>query len=305
MGIKNLNRFLSDNCTKRSIRKQHLGSFKGKTVVIDTSIYMYKYQTENALLPNIKQLIETLLKYQIKPIFVFDGKAPPEKKDLIKQRAQLKREAESKYNDLINNPTEDNLPTVDELTNLKKQFVRIHDTDIVNVKKIMDEYKVEYLDASGEADQLCVFLVKTNKAWACMSDDMDMFVYGCAHVLRNFNLLQHTVIYYDMQMILLELDMSLTLFQEITVLSGTDYNIHSKTSLEQTIVWLYKYRQYCKQSKHKLCGPVKSDGSSIACSQYNIPNKTFYEWLIIYTNYIDNYDELMHIYQMFRTTGNY
>jgi len=284
MGIKNLNRFLSDNCTKKSIRKQHLGSFKGKTVAIDTSIYMYKYQTENALLPNMKQLIETILKYHITPIFVFDGKAPAEKRDLIKQRAQLKREAESKYNDLMNQHVDtDDQNTKDELEQLKKQFVRIHDTDIVNVKKIMDEYKVEYMDALEEADQLCVFLVKSKKAWACLSDDMDMFVYGCSHVLRNFNLSQHTVIYYDMQMILTELNMSMTLFREIMVLSGTDYNIHSKTALDQTIAWLYKYRQYCKQP--------------------NVSKKTFYEWLIIYTNYIDNYDELKHVYQLFTMPG--
>lgn len=81
-------------------------------------------------------------------------------------------------------------------------------------------------------------------------------------------------------MILIELEMSMPTFKEIMVLSGTDYNIHSNTSLEQTIQWLYKYKQYCK---HK----------------YNIPKKSFYEWLIINTNYIDNYDKLMHIFNMF------
>ena len=192
---------------------------------------MYKYQTENLLLPNMKQLIEILLKYQITPIFVFDGKAPLEKKELLRQRCQLKRDAELKYNTLLQQSDySDDQEKINELSDLKKQFVRIHDTDIVNVKKIMDEYNVKYITALEEADQLCALLVKTNKAWACMSDDMDMFVYGCAHVLRNFNLLQHTVIYYDMQMILTELDMSMTLFREIMVLSGTDYNIHSKTS---------------------------------------------------------------------------
>jgi 5'-3' exonuclease len=280
MGIKNLNRFLSDNCTKKSIRKQHLSSFKNKTIAIDTSIYMYKYQSENALLENMKQLIQTLINYNIKPIFVFDGQAPPEKKDLIRQRAQLKHAAEAQYNELLLN--QDPLqPQFDEkLAYLKKQFVRIHDTDIVNVKTLIDEMGVEYLEAEGEADQLCAFLVKSKKAWGCLSDDMDMFVYGCAHVLRNFNLTQHTVIYYDLKMVLIELEMTMKIFKEILVLSGTDYNIHSNTSLDQTIDWLYKYRQYCK-------------------NQHNIHKKSFYEWLTINTNYIDNYEQLMHIYRLF------
>ena len=285
MGIKNLNRFLSDNCTKKSIRKQHMNSFINKTIVIDTSIYMYKYQSENALLENMKRLIQILLYYRITPIFVFDGQAPPEKKDLIRQRAQLKHAAEAQYNELLlqhdsTQPLPDQQQLDEKLAYLKTQFVRIHATDIVNVKTLIDEMGVEYLEAEGEADQLCAFLVKSKKAWRCLSDDMDMFVYGCAHVLRNFNLTQHTVIYYDLQMVLIELEMPMHIFKEILVLSGTDYNIHSKTSLDQTIAWLYKYRQYCK-------------------NQHNIPKKPFYEWLTINTNYIDNYEQLMHIFSLF------
>jgi len=280
MGIKNLNRFLSDNCTKKSIRKQHLSAFKGKTIAIDTSIYMYKYQTANLLLENMKLLITTLLKYEIKPLFIFDGAPPPEKKELIYQRAQSKKEAEIKYNNLQQHSVNlDDKEVLDELADLKKQFVRIHDTDITNVKLLIKSLNVEYLEAPEEADQLCAHLIKTKKAWACLSDDMDMFVYGCTFVLRNLNLIQHTVIYYDMQMILTELNLSMTLFREIMVLSGTDYNIHSNTSLEETIQWLYKYKRFCKQP--------------------NIPKKTFYEWLMLNTNYIENYDKLKCIVRMF------
>ena len=285
MGIKNLNRFLSDNCTKKSVRKQHLRQFKGKTLAIDTSIYMYKYQTENLLIENMDQLIIILLKYGIIPIFVFDGKPPPEKKELIQQRSQQKKEAEMKYNELLQSVNSDTDLQVEdkskELTDLKKQFVRIRDTDIVVVKQLIDKYNILYIDAPEEADQLCAVLVKTKKAWACLSDDMDMFVYGCDFILRNLNLTQHTVIFYDMQMILTELEMSMTVFREIMVLSGTDYNIHSKTSLEQTINWLYKYNRYTKQL------------------DANLPKKPFYEWLVLNTNYIDNYDGLKHIYSMF------
>ena len=277
MGIKNLNRFFSDNCTSKSIRKQHLSNLRGKTIAIDTSIYMYKFQTDNRLVENMHLFIKALLQYNIKPIFVFDGQPPLEKKDLIKQRAVLKREAESKYNELVLNKVDD--IDKDELIDLKKQFVRIHNTDIAKVKDIIDEYRMPYVEAPGEADQLCVFLVKIKKAWAVLSDDMDMFVYGCARVIRNFNMEKHTVIYYEMALILEELELSMTLFKEILVLSGTDYNIHEPTSLEQTIKWLYKYKRYCRQPE--------------SCK------KTFYEWLIMNTKYINNYEELKHVYGMF------
>ena len=60
MGIKNLNRFLKENCTKKSIRKIQLNQFTNKTVVIDTSIYMYRYIAENALMENMYLLISLL-----------------------------------------------------------------------------------------------------------------------------------------------------------------------------------------------------------------------------------------------------
>ena len=42
MGIKYLNRFLQENC-KQSINKINLNELSGKKIVIDTSIYMYRY----------------------------------------------------------------------------------------------------------------------------------------------------------------------------------------------------------------------------------------------------------------------
>ena len=52
MGIKYLNRFLKENCSKNSIRKINLNQLESKTIVIDASIYMYKYIAENALIEN-------------------------------------------------------------------------------------------------------------------------------------------------------------------------------------------------------------------------------------------------------------
>ena len=39
-------------------------------------------------------------------------------------------------------------------------------------------------EAIGEADKLCALMDKENAVWGCLSDDMDMFIYGCKKVLR-------------------------------------------------------------------------------------------------------------------------
>ena len=101
MGIRHLNKYLKEKCTSQSIRKIHLKKLSGKTLVIDTSIYMYHFLAEYALMENMYLFISILKTHNITPIFIFDGKTPLEKKDVLIERAQRKKEAEEKYNTLL------------------------------------------------------------------------------------------------------------------------------------------------------------------------------------------------------------
>jgi len=255
MGIKNLNRFLRDNCSKRSIRKVNLKYFANKIVVIDTSIYLYKFMGENALMENMYLFMSILKSYHITPIFIFDGKPPPEKKELLNKRRIEKKEAEQKYLNIestMNNANEeDKKELLIEMDNLRRQFIRISQEDIRKVKTLMDAYGVQYVESPAEADVVCAYLVKSGKAHACMSDDMDMFLYGCPLVIRHISLKNHTAILYDTNEILTELDMTSRHFCEIMVLSGTDYNINSNASLYETIKWFRQYNNYREIQKRR------------------------------------------------------
>ena len=52
MGIKHLNKYLRVECAK-SITCMDMKELANKTIVIDISIYMYKYQTDGTLIENI------------------------------------------------------------------------------------------------------------------------------------------------------------------------------------------------------------------------------------------------------------
>lgn len=295
MGIKNLNRFLLNNCTKLAIHKIHLEELKNKTVVVDTSIYMYKFIAENALLENTYLLISLFKKYDINAIFIFDGKPPAEKHELIKDRQQKKQVAEHQYKELqaaLTIATDDDAAKKREIelemNVLKKQFIRVKDREINSVKQLMDAYCVEYHTSNGEADELCAAFVKTSKAWACITDDMDMFIYDCPYIIRSVSLLNHTAHIYDKQTILKELEMTPKQFQEIIILSGTDYNIHSKTSLNETIKWFYEYKKYVLNT---------------ASHNNQKPMLEFYVWLIKNTKYINDFSELLRTYRMFMTNN--
>lgn len=287
MGIKLLNRFLRDNCKRSSIKKIGLAELKGKTVAIDTSIYLYKFLGENALMEHMYLFISILLNNSIKPIFIFDGKPPPEKRDLLLQRRQNKEEAKAKYLELLEKQDDTSIKSDDdkrdiqkELDQLKLKFIRIREQDVCNIKELMDAYGVHYIDAKGEADELCAQYVKSGKAWGCFTDDMDMFLYDCPYILRNLSMMNRTVTMYDRNAILRDLDMTNKQFCEIMVLSGTDYNIHSNTSLKETIHWFYEYQNYVKNTHTRPLG--------------------FYTWLYRNTKYIEDYLMLLRTLQMFQ-----
>jgi len=290
MGIKHLNRFLRENCTAKSVRKVHLKTFANKSVVIDTSIYLYKFLGEESLFESMYLFISILKSYNITPIFIFDGKPPPEKQPLLIQRFLAKKDAESKYHALQSELNENEKLNDDEkreiileMNVLRRQFIRVRDEDVYSMKKLMDSYGVAYYDAPSEADLLCAYFIKIGKADVCFSDDMDMFLYGCNIVARNISLLNHTVTLYNADNILEELKLSYKHFCEIVILSGTDYDISNETSLIETVKWFREYKKYIDISNKK-----------------NMMYLEFYVWLFKYTKYIKDFHKLLRTYQMFQ-----
>jgi flap endonuclease-1 len=285
MGIRNLNRYLHENCTN-AITQHYLRDFAGKRIVIDTSIYLYRFVGENALIPQLYSMISILLANRMIPLFVFDGKAPPEKRELLRRRRLEKEYAKERYEILAKTlETEAMSPkeiaaVQKEMEVLNRQMTKVSETHIQEAKDLMDACGVQWIVAECESDQVCAYMVRSKKAWACLSDDMDMFVLGCTRVLRNLQLTSQTVLYYSLPSILRELGLSMVEFRQITVISGTDYNIEQTdnmtTNLTETLRWFQEYRFAKKYT-----------------------NMGFYDWLMKYTKYIKNMDMLNNIYQLF------
>ena len=263
MGIKFLNKILRDNCDQ-SIWQINISELQNKKIAIDISIYLYKYESTGTLLENMYLMLATFRQQNIIPILIFDGKPPPEKKELLQKRREDKITAKNEYNKL-KDQHEITDYDLDRMDQLKKQFVYITNEKIENVKQLIRAYGATYYDAPGEADELCAMLVIKKKVWACLSEDMDMFVYGCNRVLRYFSLVNQSVVLYYTKGMLKNLNMTQKEFREICVLSGTDYNINANTNTNTNngkhtcntiydIIKLFrKYQelQYQKQQKNK------------------------------------------------------
>jgi flap endonuclease-1 len=261
MGIRALNKFLQAKC-KSSIKSIPLSDLSGKKIAVDISIYLYKYISENALLENLYLMISVFRENNIIPIFIFDGKPPSEKNDTIASRKKNKTDAREEYYRLKlliesmkaetdvdadadgdadvelkkqkekekDNEISDMSQTMEQL---KKKFISIKYDDIQNVKTLLQAYGVTYFEAPGEADILCAKLVTNNIVYACLSEDTDMFVYGCGRVLRYLSLTLSNVVIYDLNHILKTLNISMDVFKKICILYGCDY---SHDSIEENSI---------------------------------------------------------------------
>jgi 5'-3' exonuclease len=290
MGIKHLNKFLRTECGD-SIKAISFAELSGKKIAVDISIYMYKYESNESLIENIYLMLALFRKYNIIPIFIFDGKPPTEKKALLQKRKEDKKEAEKEYNILkqkLDSNTicdDDKQEIISNMDLLKKQFIYINREKIGIVKDLIRSYGATYYDAPGEADELCALLVLKNKVWACLSEDMDMFVYGCTRVIRYLSLFNCTVVIYDMKEMLEILGVTQKELREICVLSGTDYNIQNYNNNSKIMPNLYEtLNLFNKYNKENINLNIKLE---------------FYEWLNQNSNYITDYELLKNIYDIF------
>ena len=279
MGIKHLNKYLIKKCSNDAIKKMKINDFQNKKFIIDTSIYMYKFMGEGSLIESMYLFISKMIYNNIEPIFIFDGKPPAEKRELLQRRRLEKKDAEAKY-DLLKTQIydasfqniflENKKEILEEMEELKGQFIKIRDSDIKKVKELLDAFGIQYLNSKSEADHLCAYL-SVDKDVYCVSDDMDMFIYGSKYIVRNINLQTDTMWLYNTEIILNELELEQEDLKKILILSGTDYNLNLNTSLIETLKWFQSYKR-----------EMIKNNTSI----------DFYEWLFKNTKYIEDKDKL-------------
>jgi 5'-3' exonuclease len=270
MGVRYLNQYLLTHA--KGINQLFLRSLYKKKVVIDTSIYMYKFKSQDVLLENMEKFIILLKDLCIYPIFVFDGEPKMNKKRVLKERRQYKQRAWKKYNECSNLSKQ-------EQAYLKSNYTRVSKKNTDDVKILMAQHDVMYIDAPHEADELCARLMLTNNVYACISDDMDMLLYGCTRVIRNIDIDTKTGTLYNLNTILSSLKMTHYDFKQVCILSGSDY-YKSLYTIFETI---------------KLYSIFKKS------NQYD-----FYTWICTNTNI--NYNELMlalNMYSILNDDFNY
>ena len=191
MGIKNLNTLI-ETYSKNGKTTKHLSEFSGKTLAIDTNVYLYKFlYGKSNHIDGIFFMVNKFKKFNILPIFVFDGKPPNEKKETIQNRKLIKIRMHDRINQLklklddVENDAE-RIELQDEIYNIEKKIIYVNKVVIDKAKELFDLMGIIYIDADCEAEHYCSKLCNLELVHGVVSEDMDTIACGSSLVIRNF-----------------------------------------------------------------------------------------------------------------------
>ncbi len=237
MGIK-INELVKD--VRKTISFENL---LNKKIAIDAFNAIYQFlaiirQGDGTLLMDLEGNVTShlsglfyrnikFLEYNIKPIYVFDGKPPELKLETIIERRKVKAEAKEK---MIKAQEEE------DFQEAKKQAQRTSKLDenmIEESKSLLNYMGIPVIDAASEGEAQSAYLVNKGEAWASASQDYDTLLFGCERFLRNFSVsrskkVKDTTVSLDIEYIslsklLLNLGISREQLIDMGILIGTDF----------------------------------------------------------------------------------
>lgn len=234
MGIKGLNKFLKKQC-KNGITEINYKDLNGKFVGIDTSIFLYKYSYMGDMLSYFLKQIEHLLKYNITPLYLFDGKPTEDKKETINKRKETykknkefieelhKKKEELSENIEIDEIKEQVLLIEEEIKKKTKNNVKVNFEDVLKFKEILKNLGIFYYECEGETDSFIKSFFDSNLIDYVITEDLDFLTHGCKNVITKYNYSKSKGELYNLDKILQDLTINHQSFVDFCIILGCDY----------------------------------------------------------------------------------
>lgn len=290
MGIRLLNKLITKKCShnKSCIETVKLRELTGKRLVIDINVYLYDFASEDKLIERVMKLCSLVNHYDIKVVFIFDGKPPKGKMAELERRRRVKHEIEEKYslmkaeyeNEMYKKTNVEKLEKMnDKLKEMKRSCVSLTWENFDDVKKIINAFGLNYIIADGEADPLCSELVKNGLAYACVSQDMDLFAYKTPIIMRNLDLDNEEVLVYNLNNILSTMFINYDNFLTMCMLINTDYLKINNNKNDKYKNLFYYYKVYLKYFNYMKSLKKYKTNKTNKNKTHNKNNYTFENYL--------------------------
>ncbi len=261
MGIKGLHTIIK-KYVEGVYTPRHLSHYAFKKVAVDISLYMFKYKAtfREKWASAFINLITVLRKNDVHCVFIFDGKAPPEKEEERKNRAADRDKLETKVFDigqsldryyqtqvvdeLLQKIWEENANT-DKVVSLlranakkafnisvveayyqrlKGQIISVTEDDFKLARELFDILQVPYIQAVGEAETYASQLCVRGLVDAVASEDTDVLAYGTPTFITKINTSDETCVEIDYQELISSMGLTSEQFTDLCIMCGTDYN---------------------------------------------------------------------------------
>jgi len=264
MGIKsNWNTFLKSTCGE-VFEPKHISEYAYKKTAIDISLYLHKFKAicGDRWLDAFVNLITKLRENDVHCIFIFDGKAPPEKEleqkkrrmerekmrvklvelemafDVFKETGNIEECIQTIFDRRRNKTDTDRIDEAwieKKIESKKSQLYTISDEDIMKAKELFDILKISYITAKGEAEKLCSKLCIDGNVNAVLSEDTDVMTYNTPIFITKFDISSGNCVVIRNDKLLEGLDLNKSQLVDLCIMCGTDYNtnipkVGSKTS---------------------------------------------------------------------------
>jgi len=236
MGIKGLAKLLNEKAPK-SIKEQHIKNYMGRAVAIDASMFLYQFliavrsesmggqmtNSDGDVTSHVIGMFYRTIRMRengIKPVYVFDGKAPTMKSHELKKRKEAREKAQEEL---------DKAAAVDDeqkVAQMERRLVRVSKKHVEDVKKLFTLMGIPWVEATCEAEATCAALTKAGLVYATATEDMDALTFGTTRQLRGLHLSESRKIpvkEFILKRALEDMEMSMEQFVDMCILCGCDY----------------------------------------------------------------------------------
>ena len=269
MGIRSLASLIKQK-SPNSIQTTALYSLSGKKVAVDTSIFLYKslsnYRHNGEYLRNkdgkivshIVGIFYKTIQYLavgITPVYIFDGKPPVEKKEVLQERS--KKAEESKIlSQTTQNP--------EEALKHEKSSIRVKKHHIDDIKELFNLMGVSYIHPEGEAEAYASELCRMGFVDYVVTEDMDTLVHGCPRMIRNCmdkSIKRKDVVsVIDLEDILKNFNMNMKEFVDLCILCACDYCPSiPKVGTVRSYNYIQNYRNIEALIESKKCNNIPEE----------------------------------------------
>jgi flap endonuclease-1 len=254
MGIKNLTKLIQ-TVAAAAIKEVNLKELMGRTVAIDASMAIYSFlvavrsasdaapaanltNEAGEVTSHIQGLFTRtirLMEMGIRPVYVFDGKAPTMKSGELAKRREAKQKAQAdleaaelRLKAARDVDEEAAKAAMEEAEKLSKRTVRMDKKHQEDCKRLLRLMGVPVVESPCEAEAQCAALAKAGVVWAAASEDMDTLCFGTPRLIRRLTFSdtaakKNPIWQIDLDRILSDSGLTMEEFVDVCILCGCDY----------------------------------------------------------------------------------